>query len=56
MPLIAIAPLQAPEAVQDVALLTDQLNVELAPLLIVVGLALKAMVGVGAAVVVTVTD
>lgn len=56
MPLIDIAPLQAPEAVQDVALLTDQLSVALEPLLTLVGVALKAMVGAGGAVAVTVTD
>jgi len=46
-PVRALAPDQAPEAVQDVALLADQVNVELLPLATVLGLAAKLRVGVG---------
>jgi hypothetical protein len=46
-PLTALAPDQAPEAVQEVALAADQLSVELLPLLTVPGLAAKATVGAG---------
>jgi hypothetical protein len=46
-PLTAIIPDQAPEAVQVVALLADQINVELLPLATVLGLAAKVMVGAG---------
>ena len=59
VPLEAIDPLHAPEAAQEVALVADQLNVELAPGMILVGLAVKLTVGAGvlaAAVVVIVTD
>ena len=56
VPLTAIVPLQAPEAVQEVALLADQLNVELAPLEMLVGLALNDTVGATVATGVTVTD
>lgn len=38
-------PLQPPEAVQEVALVVDQVSVELAPELMVVGFALKVSVG-----------
>ena len=44
VPLVASAPVQPPEAVQDVALLLDQVRVELPPEAIVVGLALKEAV------------
>ena len=46
-PLSALAPDQAPDAVQDVALLADHVNVELLPLATVLGLATKLRVGVG---------
>lgn len=54
-PLVASLPLQPPEAVQDVAFLDDQDNVELLPLATVLGLALKLTVGAGE-VTVTVAD
>jgi hypothetical protein len=54
-PLVAIDPLQAPEAVHAVALVEDQVNVELPPLETLVGLALMETLG-GAADVVTVAD
>ena len=47
-PLMALAPDQAPEAVQAVAFLDDQVRVDAAPLAIVLGLAAKARVGAGA--------
>ena len=47
-PLAALVPAQAPEAVQDVALVADQVSVELAPLATVLGAALKLTVGAGA--------
>jgi hypothetical protein len=47
-PLEAFVPDQAPEAVQAVALLADQLRTALPPLAIVLGLADKATVGAGA--------
>jgi len=46
-PLMALAPDQAPEAVQAVALLEDQVTTALLPLAIVLGLAAKATVGAG---------
>jgi hypothetical protein len=46
-PLIALVPDQPPDAVQDVALLADQLKVELLPLATVLGLADKLTVGAG---------
>ncbi len=46
-PLVALVPDQAPEAVQAVALVDDQVNVEAAPLLTVLGAAAKLTVGVG---------
>jgi hypothetical protein len=42
-----LLPDQAPPAVHAVALLDDQLSVELLPLLTVLGLALKDTVGAG---------
>ena len=59
VPVMAIVPLHAPEAVHEVALLADQLKVEFDPLVMLLGLALKETVGAavaGAVVVVTVTD
>jgi hypothetical protein len=53
-PLAAFVPLQPPEAVQDVALVELQVNVEVPPLAIVVGFAVNAAVGTGLAVTVTV--
>ena len=44
-PLIAFDPLHPPEAVQVVALVEDQLNVEVAPLLMVLGLAASVTAG-----------
>jgi hypothetical protein len=41
------APDQAPEAVQEVALVADQLSVELLPLATVLGAAARATVGAG---------
>ncbi len=55
MPLIACAPVQPPDAVHDVALVLDQLSVELLPVVIDVGLALSVTVGSGDATV-TVAD
>jgi hypothetical protein len=43
----ALAPDQAPEAVQEVALVADQVSVELLPLVTVLGLAARLMVGAG---------
>ncbi len=47
-PLIPTLPDQPPEAVQAVALVEDQLNVDALPLVIVLGLAVKLSVGTGA--------
>jgi hypothetical protein len=46
-PLRAVAPDQAPEAVQAVALVADQVNVALLPLVIALGPTLRLTVGVG---------
>jgi hypothetical protein len=46
-PLIPFVPDQAPEAVQDVALVADQVRVELPPLVTVLGLADRLIVGTG---------
>jgi hypothetical protein len=54
-PLVAFAPDQAPEAVQAVAFVAVQFRVALAPLAILLGVALKVMVGAGA-LTVTVAD
>ena len=54
-PLTAFVPDQAPEAVQAVALLADQVKVALPPLAMVLGLADRATVGAGG-VTVTVFD
>ena len=54
-PLVASVPLQPPEAEQLVALVEDQVSTEVAPLVTVLGLALKLTVGAGA-VTVTVAD
>lgn len=47
-PLVALVPDQAPEAVQEVALVEDQVKVEVPPLATLVGLALIVTVGAGA--------
>ena len=47
-PLTALVPDQAPEAAHEVALVDDQLNVELLPLATVLGLAVKLTAGAGA--------
>jgi hypothetical protein len=54
-PLTALVPDHAPEAVQAVAFVADQVNVEVPPLATVLGLAVKLTVG-AAAVTDTVTD
>ena len=54
-PLAALLPDQAPDAVHEVALVADQVRVELPPLATVLGLAAKVTVGVGE-VTVTVAD
>lgn len=46
-PLVGLLPDHAPAAVQALALLDDQVSVALAPLLIVLGLAVRATVGAG---------
>jgi hypothetical protein len=46
-PLTGLAPDQAPAAVQAVALVADQVNMELLPLATVLGLAARLMVGTG---------
>jgi hypothetical protein len=46
-PLTALLPLQPPDAVQEVAWVADQFKVELPPLAIVLGLAMKVIVGAG---------
>lgn len=46
-PVAAIAPDQAPDAMQDVALVADQVTIELLPLATVLGLADKLTVGAG---------
>ena len=55
-PFIGSLPDQAPEALQDVALDDDQVNVELPPLATVLGLALRVTVGVCFGLTVTVVD
>jgi hypothetical protein len=46
-PFMASAPLQPPDAVQEVALVADQLSIEVAPLLTVLGFALRVTAGAG---------
>jgi hypothetical protein len=48
VPLTALLPDQAPEAVQELALADDQVSVALPPLEIALGPTLKLTVGVGA--------
>ena len=47
-PPVALAPDQAPEAVQEVALAEDQVSIELLPLATLVGLAVSETVGAAA--------
>lgn len=54
-PLVALLPVQPPEAVQEVAFVEDQVKVEALPLVTVLGLALKVIEGAGE-VTVTVAD
>jgi hypothetical protein len=54
-PLVALAPLQPPEAAQEAAFVDDQVRVDAAPLLTVVGFPVSVTVGTGV-VTVTVTD
>jgi hypothetical protein len=56
LPLVACVPVQPPEAVQDVALVLDQVSVLVAPAVIAVGVAAKVTVGATAAVTVTEVD
>jgi hypothetical protein len=60
VPLIGLVPVHAPEALHAVALVEDQVNVELPPLATLVGLELIATVGAlevgGAPLTVTVAD
>jgi hypothetical protein len=53
LPPVAFAPLQPPDAVQDVALVELQVSVEDPPLAIVVGFAVRIAVGTGLVVIVT---
>ncbi|HZF16519.1 MAG TPA: hypothetical protein VE046_11295 [Steroidobacteraceae bacterium] len=55
-PAVALAPVQAPDAVQAAALVVLQVRVEDAPLATLVGAALRFTVGAGFAVTVTVAD
>jgi hypothetical protein len=56
VPLVASVPVQPPVAVQEVALVLDQVRVELPPEVMEIGLADRVTVGVGATgVTVTVT-
>jgi hypothetical protein len=55
-PLAALLPAQPPEAVQEVALVADQVSIEAAPLATVLGFAFKLTVGVGLGLTVTVAD
>jgi len=55
LPLVALVPLQPPEAVQLVALVELQMSVEAPPLLTLVGLAVSVTVGADATVTVTVS-
>jgi hypothetical protein len=55
-PLSALVPDQAPEAVQAVAFVADQLSVDAEPLATVLGFALRVTVAVGSGVTVTVVD
>ena len=54
VPVRALVPAHAPDAVQEVALLDDQVSVDALPLRMVLGLVLKLTVTVGFALTVTV--
>jgi hypothetical protein len=56
LPLVGSPPDHPPEAVQLVALVEDQLNVEAEPLLTVAGFALRLTVGLAGTDTLTVTD
>jgi hypothetical protein len=56
MPLAAFVPVQPPAAVHEVALVEDQVTVEILPEVMLVGLAENATVGVGVTVGVAVGD
>jgi hypothetical protein len=56
VPLLATAPVQAPEAEQLVTLVDDQVSVAAPPGAMLLGVAVSATVGVGGGVTVTVTD
>ena len=56
VPLNGSLPLQAPEAVHEVALFEDQVKVETPPLVTLVGLALRETLGEAGAETVTVAD
>ena len=56
LPEVALLPDHAPEAVQEVALVDDQVSVEDAPLATEVGLAVSDTVGGGALATVTVVE
>ena len=47
VPLLDLLPDQAPDAVQEVVFVADQLNIELAPFATVLGLLVKLTTGVG---------
>lgn len=47
LPLVASAPVQPPEAAQDVAFVEDHVRVDVAPLWSVVGVAVNETAGVG---------
>ena len=55
-PLVALEPDQAPEAVQEVALVDDHVSVDALPLAMVLGLALRLTPAVGVEATVTVAD
>ncbi len=54
VPLVALLPVQPAEAVHDVALVEDQVRVELPPEMMLLGLADKLTVGTGVVAAVTV--
>ena len=56
VPLVALAPLQPPEAVHEVAFVELHVNVEAAPLATDVGFALSVAVALGATVTVAVAE
>ena len=56
VPLVASAPLQPPLAVQELALVLDQVSIEEPPEAIVVGLAERVAVGAGRTVTVALAD